>query len=87
MPPPLPLPGQLKPRQAKPPPAEAGDPLARIQVANAAAKQDPVRTGFLNAIQVYPYSDGALYQLYTATLKITDIALQEGSPAGLGRRR
>lgn len=78
LPEPLPLPGQLKPIRAKPEKPEPADPRTRIRLANAAAKEDPVRAGFLNAIQVYPYSDGALYQLYTAMLKITDVALQEG---------
>ena len=36
----------------------------------------PTRSGYLNAIQVYPFSDGALYQLYAAPGEITDIALQ-----------
>ena len=38
----------------------------------------PVRDGFINAIQVYPCTGGALYQVYTAVGQITDIALQPG---------
>ena len=38
----------------------------------------PVRNGFINAVQVYPFSGGALYQVYTAPGEITDIALQDG---------
>lgn len=38
----------------------------------------PVRDGFLNAIQQYPWSEGALYQLYAAPGQVTDIALQDG---------
>jgi len=38
----------------------------------------PVRNGFINAIQVYPFVDGALYQVYTAPGQITDIGLQPG---------
>jgi type IV secretion system protein TrbG len=34
--------------------------------------------GYLNAIQVYPFSDGALYQVYAAPGEITDIALEPG---------
>ena len=34
--------------------------------------------GYINAIQVYPYSEGALYQLYTAPHQVSDIALQRG---------
>ena len=37
-----------------------------------------MRDGFINAVQVYPFSDGALYQVYAAPGQITDIALQEG---------
>ena len=32
----------------------------------------------INAIQVYPWSDGALYQVYAAPGEITDIALEAG---------
>ncbi|WP_448662503.1 P-type conjugative transfer protein TrbG [Sphingomonas sp. CJ20] len=76
VPEPLPLPGQLKalPRAAK----AADDPDKRIGSANAAARVEPARDGFLNAIQQYPWSEGALYQLYAAPGQVTDIALQEG---------
>lgn len=45
---------------------EAADPKVRVKQANAAARVQPVRTGFINAVQVYPFSGGALYQVYTA---------------------
>ncbi|NYT41030.1 P-type conjugative transfer protein TrbG [Sphingomonas sp. R-74633] len=77
IPAPLPLPGQLKPVSTAPAP-EASDPRTRIGTANAAARMQPVRDGFLNAIQLYPWAEGALYQLYTAPGQVTDIALQEG---------
>jgi len=75
----LPLPGQLKPvgNDGKPTP-ELPDPAARVNEANAAARMQPVRNGFINAIQVYPFVDGALYQVYTAPGQITDIGLQPG---------
>jgi len=75
----LPLPGQLKPvgKDDKPSP-ELPDPAARVNEANAAARMQPVRNGFINAIQVYPFVDGALYQVYTSPGQITDIALQSG---------
>ena len=50
----------------------------RVNQANAAARVQPVRNGFINAVQVYPFSGGALYQVYTAPGEITDVALQEG---------
>jgi type IV secretion system protein TrbG len=85
---PLPLPGQLKPapdRGADPketaqsagnPGSEGGQQL--VTQANAAARVQPTRPGFVNAMQVWPYSPGALYQVYTSPGRITDIALQPG---------
>jgi type IV secretion system protein TrbG len=78
IPEPLPLPGQLKPVPEAQRPAEPADPRSRVGVANAAARVQPVRDGFLNAIQQYPWTDGALYQVYAAPGQVTDIALQEG---------
>src|SRR3546814_11215382 len=52
--------------------------LFRSNLANAAARVQPVRDGFINSIQVYPFTAGALYQVYTAVGQITDIALQPG---------
>ncbi|GAA0740520.1 MULTISPECIES: P-type conjugative transfer protein TrbG [Sphingomonas] len=85
IPQPLPLPGQLKPVTAGPRVPEPADPKERVGVANAAARVQPVKDGFLNAIQQYPYADGALYQVYTAPGEVTDIALEEGEQlAGSG---
>ena len=78
LPRPLPLPGQLKPVEPSRRTPEAADPAVRVNQANAAARVQPVRDGFINAMQVYPYTGGALYQVYTAVGKITDIALQPG---------
>jgi type IV secretion system protein VirB9 len=79
LPKPLPLPGQLKPLPgksgAKP---EPKDPKDRVASANNAARVQPTRHGYLNAVQVYPFTEGALYQVYTAPGQITDIALQPG---------
>ena len=77
----LPLPGQLKrlPRGGRSSNApEPRDPARRVQLANTAASVNPTRAGYVNAIQVYPYSDGALYQLYVAPVHVTDIALEPG---------
>src|SRR3546814_20489689 len=46
--------------------------------ANDAARVQPDRATFLNAIQKYAWADGALFQIYTAPGQVTDIALQEG---------
>ncbi|GHH24132.1 P-type conjugative transfer protein TrbG [Sphingomonas glacialis] len=78
IPTPLPLPGQLKPLFAPGGQSDVSDPKIRVGAANAAARIQPVRDGFLNAIQQYPWSDGALYQLYTSPGQVTDIALEEG---------
>src|SRR6266851_473011 len=78
LPKPLPLPGQLKPLPGNKHTPEAADPAARVNQANAAARVQPVRNGFINAVQVYPFTGGALYQVYTAPGQITDVALQAG---------
>ena len=79
LPQPLPLPGQLKPIPgARTAPSEAADPRVRVDQANGAARVPPTRAGYINAVQVYPFSDGALYQLYAAPGEITDIALEPG---------
>lgn len=78
LPKPLPLPGQLKPINGEKAKAEPVDPKTRITQANEAARIQPVRDGFINAVQVYPFSGGALYQVYAAPGQVTDIALQPG---------
>ena len=79
LPKPLPLPGQLKPLpRANTAPPEPADPRYRVEQANDAARVQPTRAGYINAIQVYPFSDGALYQVYAAPGEITDIALEAG---------
>ncbi|WP_199555742.1 P-type conjugative transfer protein TrbG [Sandaracinobacteroides hominis] len=75
---PLPLPGQLKPLPAAARTPEPASPATRILQANAASRMEPVRDGFINAMQVWPFVDGALYQLYTAPGHVTDIALEPG---------
>lgn len=74
---PLPLPAQLKPLPAQTPSKNA-DPVREIAAAQRAARIGPDREGFVNAVQVWPYSAGALYQLYASPGRVTDIALQPG---------
>ena len=84
IPEPLPLPGQLMPIE-RPGRPEPRDPTSRVSAANAAARVEPARDGFVNAVQSYPYTVGALYQVYTAPGHVTDIVLQEGERlAGTG---
>ncbi len=84
VPEPLPLPGQLKaaPKTEGDPEPDAGEdpakPETRIDEANRAAKIEPVKDGYINAIQVYPYTAGALYQLYAAPMQVCDVALEAG---------
>jgi len=76
VPQPLPLPGQMLP----PPSAtkETGVPTARVEAANRAATREPSSAGYINAMQVYPWTDGALYRLYAAPERVSDVALQPG---------
>ncbi len=80
VPKPLPLPGQMKPLPAADatPAPESADAKARVEEANAEASVAPTREGYVNAIQVWPYSDGALYQVYTSPGRVTVIVLQAG---------
>jgi P-type conjugative transfer protein TrbG len=54
----------------------------RVRAANHAATLEPATSGYLNAVQVYPYSDGAIYHVFTAPGQVTDIALQPGEILG-----
>ncbi len=75
---PYPLPGQLKEIEEEPAEEEGLKPFERIDAANERAKIEPDLGRFLNAVQVYPFMDGALYRLYAAPEQVTDIALEAG---------
>ena len=77
IPKPLPLPGQLQQKPAKDKP-EPPIPTERVDVANKKATLEPTSHGYLNAIQVYPFVEGALYQLYATPERVSDITLQPG---------
>ena len=80
VPEPLALPGQMKPLandDAKATP-ESADEKVRVTRANTEARVAPTREGYVNAIQVWPFTDGALYQVYAAVGRVTVIALQPG---------
>jgi P-type conjugative transfer protein TrbG len=84
VPTPLPLPEQLKllpslstAQDSKPIP-EPADEKVRVSRANEEARIAPTREGYVNAIQVWPYANGALYQVYASPGRVTVIALQEG---------
>lgn len=60
-------------RRTPPSPAEL-----RVRAANRDAMREPAARGFINAVQIYPYSDGVLYRLFAAPERVSDIALQPG---------
>lgn len=75
----VPLPGQLKLRESYIPRRQnMGKPHEVIDAANADAKVGPNPDAYVNAIQVYPFTKGALYQVFTAPEQVTDIALGSG---------
>ena len=76
---PVVMPGQMKLRPASY--VMSGPilkPFEAIEQANASASIEPNSSNYLNAIQVYPYTPGSLYQVYCAPQQVTDIALQPG---------
>ena len=54
------------------------NPSATVAHANLAATVAPIAPAFVNANQVYAFSDGAIYQVFTAPERVTDIELQPG---------
>jgi len=80
IPEPLPLVGQLKPLETMDvvPPRSAESPSDRVSAANAEARVGPNRDTYVNAIQVWPYAEGALYQVYASPGRVTDVMLQSG---------
>jgi type IV secretion system protein TrbG len=56
--------------------------LRHVDIANRAATREPVLPAFINAVQIYPYADGAVYHVYTAPERVTDITLQPGEILG-----
>jgi P-type conjugative transfer protein TrbG len=85
---PLPVDDHARPLHVPPPwtPArggkkgdeEARNPTDRIETANDVARVQPRRAGYYNAVQIFAYSPGALYQVYASPGQITDIALEPG---------
>src|SRR5882724_6029869 len=77
----LPLPGQLKrlpddSRNTEPP--ELGAAETSVKQANTSARIEPTAAGYVNAMQVWPYSPAALYQVYASPGQVTDIVLEAG---------
>ncbi|KAG1556718.1 hypothetical protein G6F50_012693 [Rhizopus delemar] len=74
----LPMPAQMQPVPDAKSAVEPADATVRVARANAEARIAPTREGYVNAIQVWPFTDGALYQVYAAVGRVTVIALQPG---------
>ena len=90
---PLPLPGQMMPVGAsitanadgsvtrtytRTVSAQPVSPAEAIQQGRSSALIEPSVDGYVNAIQVYPYTEGALFRLYASPGQVSDIALQPG---------
>jgi type IV secretion system protein TrbG len=80
---PVPVPGQLMPppTQALPTQQPENQPVngeKAVQEANKNAVITPNSDSFFNAISTYDYMPGALYTIYTAPMRITDITLAPG---------
>ena len=54
----------------------------RVRAANHAATLEPQAAGYIDAVQVYPFSEGAIFHVFTAPGQVTDIALQPGEALG-----
>ncbi|MCX7122111.1 MAG: P-type conjugative transfer protein TrbG [Gammaproteobacteria bacterium] len=78
---PVPMPGQLMPEPSPTTLAKTpafSSPTAAVDYANQQATAQPTSSGFFNSMMTYNYTDGSLYTIYCAPLKITDVALQPG---------
>ena len=90
---PLPLPGQMMPvgirtttnpdgsvtrTYSRTVSAPSVSPAEAIRQGRTSALIEPSVDGYVNAIQVYPYTEGALYRLYASPGQVSDIALQPG---------
>ena len=54
------------------------DPAKVIEEANREAAQKPTEDRYINAVTIYDYMEGALYEIYSAPFHVTDIMLQPG---------
>ncbi|MBB5987847.1 P-type conjugative transfer protein TrbG [Sphingobium lignivorans] len=53
-------------------------PLKAVRSATRSATIEPAATGFVAGAQVYPFSEGTIFQVYAAPGLVTDIMLQPG---------
>ena len=57
---------------------QTSSPSETIAKGRQSALIEPSVDGYVNAIQVYPYTEGALYRLYASPGQVSDVALQPG---------
>lgn len=69
---------QLKKVDVKSPKKKVQDPAKVIDTANREAAQKPTEERYINAVTVYDYMEGALYEIYSSPFHVTDIMLQPG---------
>lgn len=77
---PVPIPGQMMPMPSK---RLSGGRAnlsgeAAVITANRKASQMPSSSRYINSIMTFDYMTGALYQIYCAPLRVTDIQFQDG---------
>jgi type IV secretion system protein TrbG len=53
-------------------------PAERVLQANQRALHEPTVDNFMDAVQVYPFAQSALYRLFAAPQQVSDIALEPG---------
>ena len=78
---PVPMPGQLMPLKKVSKINKKAHKLVGVDAvrrANQKAKRMPNSSEYINSIMNFNYMQGALYQIYCAPLKITDIQFQKG---------
>lgn len=64
------------------PPKPAVGTKSPVVKANSAATREPAASSFVDATAVFAFSDGAVYHVYTAPERVTDIVLQPGEQLG-----
>ena len=77
--PPLPKPPvQTKRQRAATSATSNHNPFNAIQTANRQARRTPNPANYQNAMMRYTFEEGALYEVFTAPLRLTSIQLQRG---------
>jgi type IV secretion system protein TrbG len=75
---PIAMPGQLQPVGPARPLQKPVTRVPAVELANRQSLQTPDSSAFINAMMVYDYMASALYQVYAAPQKITDIEFEPG---------